>query len=110
LDQQGADALSDEEVQTFDFTGLVQAFDEARSCNPGLSRWTLTNALAQFHLGGSDTEVLGGDIAYQYGLNGTLAGIALNAAQEVTDSAQFGKQAQTLRAPAQQQESAVDLV
>lgn len=85
------------QIQTYNFTDIVSEFDAARSHNPGLSKWALTNALTQFHLGSSsDTKALGGDLAYHYGVNGTLAGIAVNAAQETVGSSHFGKEAQTL--------------
>jgi len=85
------------QIETYDFTHLVSEFDAARSQQPGLSKWTLTNAVTQFHLGSSsDTKALGGDLAYHYGVNGTLAGIAVNAAQDTVGSSHFGKEAQTL--------------
>ncbi len=37
----------------------------------------LTNALLDAHLAGSDTEAIGGDLAYRYGLNGGLTSIGL---------------------------------
>ena len=55
------------------------------------------NALLDAHLAGSDSEAIGGDLAYQYGLNGTLAGIGLTAAQEVLNAPQFGAAPQALR-------------
>jgi Ca2+-binding RTX toxin-like protein len=109
FDAGGADPLRDNRVETFDFTGLAGAFDAARAANPGLTNWAITNALTQFHLSGSDTAALGGDLAYQYGRNGTLAGIGVNAAQEVLGDAQFGAQAQALRPLAGLQEGAVRL-
>ena len=57
----------------------------------------LTNALANFQLAGSDSAALGGDLAYQYGKNGTLAGNGLTAAQDVIGNAGFGTSAQALR-------------
>jgi Ca2+-binding RTX toxin-like protein len=106
---QGGDSLHNDKLETFDFKGLVKAFDSARGKHPGLSKWTLTNALAQFHLGGSDTAALGGDLAYQYGMNGTLACIAVNAAHDTAQSSQFGKQAQTLHSQAQLKDGLVKL-
>src|SRR6266568_2646344 len=73
FDANSADPLLNKKVQTFDFTQLVNAFDAARAADPGLTSWALTNALTQYHLSGSDDAALGGDLAYQYGLNGTLA-------------------------------------
>jgi hypothetical protein len=52
--------------------------------------------LTSFQLAGSDTAALGGDLAYQYGKNGTLAGMGLTAAQDVIGDSNFGTQAQTL--------------
>ena len=96
FDAGGSNPLLDNNVETFDFKGLVKAFDATQHHGRGVSKWAVTNALAQFHLGGSDTAVVGGDLAYQYGVNGTLAGIAVNAVQGQVGSSQFGQQAQTL--------------
>jgi Ca2+-binding RTX toxin-like protein len=109
FDAGGTDPLSDNRVESFDFAGLVGAFDAARTANPGLTSWAVTNALTQFHLAGSDEAALGGDLAYQYGRNGMLAGIGVDAAQEVLGNAQFGVQAQTLQPLAGLQEGAVRL-
>jgi Ca2+-binding RTX toxin-like protein len=86
----GSNSLTNDAVETFDFKQLVSAFDRARSRNPGLSKWALTNGLASFDLGGSDDEALGGDLAYTYGTAGSLAGIAVSAAQEIITSSSFG--------------------
>ncbi len=68
-----------------------------RASRPRIISWALSNALAQFHLWGSDDAAIGGDLAYQYGLRRTLAGISLAAAQEVIGAAGFGSEAQQLR-------------
>jgi Ca2+-binding RTX toxin-like protein len=93
----GGDALTDNKVEQFDFAGLVTQFDAARAANPALSTWALSNALTGFHLGGSDTAALGGDLAYWYGRNGNLTGMNVAAAQEVIGGAGFGTANQTLR-------------
>jgi Ca2+-binding RTX toxin-like protein len=85
------------EVQTFDFLGLVSAFDAARAATPGLTSWALTNALLDWHLSRSDEEALGGDLAYWYAKNRSLNGISIQAAQEVIGASGFGMEAQTLR-------------
>lgn len=105
----GIDPLKDQKIENFDFAGLAGAFDAARVANPGLTSWALTNALTSFQLAGSDTAAIGGDLAYQYGKNGTLAGIGLTSAQQVIGDANFGTQAQTLRPLATIQEGAVRL-
>lgn len=105
----GSDTLRDNKVETFNFAGMVSQFDQARASNQNLSNWALTNALAQFHLSGSDTAAIGGDLAYQYGLHGNLTGIGLTHAQEVTSDTSFGAAAQTLRPLATIQEGLVKL-
>ncbi|MDQ5878689.1 MAG: hypothetical protein QG638_1422, partial [Pseudomonadota bacterium] len=105
----GSDPLKDQKIENFNFAGLAGAFDAARVANPGLTSWALTDALTQFQLAGSDSAALGGDLAYQYGKNGTVAGIGLTAAQQVIGDASFGSQAQTLRPLAGLQEGAVRL-
>lgn len=109
FDANSSDPLLNKKVQTFDFQGLVGAFDAARTATPGLSSWALSNGLTQFHLAGSDSEALGGDLAYHYGADGTLAGMGLGKAQEVLTSAQFGAQAQTVHSTASLQEGLVRL-
>jgi len=105
----GGNALLDNKVEAFNFQGLVGAFDSARAANPTLTTWALTNGLTQFQLAGSDTAALGGDLAYQYGLNGTLAGIGFDKAQDVVSGAGFGTQAQTLRPLASLQDGVTPL-
>ena len=97
FDAASSDSIYNRKVQSFDFRGLVSAFDEARAQSPGLSSWAVTNALLQFHLSGSDDAALGGDLAYWYGRNGTLDGVGLAAAQQVIGAAGFGSDAQTLQ-------------
>jgi trimeric autotransporter adhesin len=94
FDPGSSDPLLNRRVQTFDFQGLADAFDAARAANPGLTLWALSNALTQEHLGGSDDAALGGDIAYLYGRDGTLAGLGFDAAQSVITAANYGTQAQ----------------
>ena len=79
------------------FAGLVTAFDQARTATPTLTSWALTNALTTYHLGGSDTAALGGDLAYQYGKNGNLSNVSFTPAQTILGNAQFGSVAQTLQ-------------
>jgi VCBS repeat-containing protein len=85
----------DSDTQHYDFTALVNAFDQACAANPTLTAWNLTDSLLSEHLAGSDTA-LGGDLAYQYNLNGSLAGIGLASAQTVINNASFGVSAQQL--------------
>ncbi|HQR59971.1 MAG TPA: hypothetical protein PLH03_01245, partial [Methylophilaceae bacterium] len=102
----GADILRDNKIENFDFVGIVNDFDAAGA----VAGWALTDARLTAHLNvGSDTAAIGGDLAYQYGKAGTLAGIGLNAAQSVINSAPFGQSAQTLNSPTTWQAELVKL-
>lgn len=95
--QNGADPLLDDKIEAFDFNELVANFDSARATAPKTDKWKLMNDLLDAHLAGSDSEAIGGDLAYQYGLNGTLGGIGFTQAQEVLNAPQFGTGGQVLR-------------
>jgi hypothetical protein len=97
FDAGSSDPLYNRRVQTFDFLGMVGAYDVARTATPGLTSWEMTNALLAFHLLGADDMALGGDLAYWYGRNRTLAGISLQSAQQVIGASNFGSEAQSLR-------------
>ncbi len=94
--QGGSDPLKDQKVENFDFAGLAVAFDAALAATPSLTSWALTNALASFQLAGSDTTALGGDLAYQYGKSGTLAGIGVTPALATLSDANLSTNAQPL--------------
>jgi Ca2+-binding RTX toxin-like protein len=89
----GSDPLFDNKVERFDFQKLAAAFDTAGQP----SNWALTDALLDAHLAGSDTEAIGGDLAYRYGLQGNLTGVGFIPAQEVLSAPSFGLGAHLLR-------------
>jgi len=97
FDAGSSDPLYNKKVQTFDFLGMVGAFDDALAQSPGLTSWAVTNALLAFHLSGADDLAIGGDLAYWYGKNSGFTGISLAAAQQVIGAAGFGSDAQSLR-------------
>jgi Ca2+-binding RTX toxin-like protein len=107
--QGGSDPLKDQRVERFNFTGLVETFDAARTANAGLSSWALTNALNNFSQGGSDTAAVGGDFAYQYGKNGTFAGMGVTTALNTLSDVNMGATSQALTAPSGQQSGAIRL-
>ena len=88
------DVLRNAAVETFDFKQLVAAFDQATMSNPTLSTWALSQDLLTAHLSGSESMMLGGDLAYDYGKNGSLSGSSVLLAQGTIVSAQFGVIAQ----------------
>ena len=87
-------------VEWFDFNGLVAKFDRERAAKPSLSSWSLASSMLNFHLAGSDTAAIGGDLAYQYAKNGSLSALSMAPANAVISSATFGKSAQNLRGTA----------
>ncbi len=104
------DALQDHAVEIFDFGKLVQKFDEVRAENSSLDQWAVMGGLLDAHLSGSNTAAIGGDLSYQYGVNGTLAGMSLAAAQGSLSEAGFnGFHPQTLHSWPQLQQGAVKL-
>lgn len=64
----GDNELHDDRIETFDFKNLVRQFDIARSVTPGLDRWSAMSGMLEAHLGGSDSEAMGGELAFQYGM------------------------------------------
>lgn len=104
----GANPLLDNRVETFDFSALAAQFDASRS-DPREDKWKLMEALLDVHLAGSDDAAIGGDFAYQYGLNGTLSGIGFTQAQAVLDASGFGAGPQALRPLAELQQGAIRL-
>jgi len=97
--------INNKKVETFNFGGLVAAFDAALVANPSLTSWSLTNALATQYLSGSDTAALGGDLAYQYARNGNLANVSFTPAEALLGAAGFGTTAQALQALASLQDA-----
>jgi Ca2+-binding RTX toxin-like protein len=95
--QSGANLLFGEKLKWFDFSALVSAFDDARAANRNLGSWRIMDTLTAAHLGGSDTEAIGGDLAYLYGKTGALTGSGLDAVQQVLGGAAFGSERQTLQ-------------
>ena len=101
----GSDSLKDNKIETFNFAGIVDKFDQARGTKTTFSNWAMTNALLDYHLSGSDTAALGGDLAYQYGKNGNLQNLSINPAQAILGSTQFGTNAQSLQPAANLQDT-----
>ena len=107
--QGGSNPLLDQKVENFNFTSLVGAFDAARAANSSLTSWALTNALTSFQLAGSGTAAMGGDLAYQYGKNGTLAGIGVTPALSTLSDTNLGTNPQALNSLASLQTGTVRL-
>jgi len=90
-------AINDNKVEQFDFANLVGAFDQAMAADSTLTSWSLLSSLLAFHLSGSDTAAIGGDLAYQYAMNGSLSNVSAAPALAVISDAQFGVGNQNLQ-------------
>jgi Ca2+-binding RTX toxin-like protein len=108
-DSGSADVTHNKKIETFDFEGLVAAFDAARIANPGLTSWALTNALLVHHLSGSDTAALGGDLAYRYNSSGGLSDISFTPTLGILGAGTFGTSAQALQSLGSLQDSSARL-
>jgi hypothetical protein len=98
-DPASSSQLNNRKIERFNFDGLVSKFDQARAATPTLTNWSLSTSLLEFYLASSDTEAIGGDLAYQYASNGNLSNISATPAQAILASAQFGTASQNLQAP-----------
>ena len=105
FDAAGAEGLKDNKIESFNFAGIVDRFDQARGASATFSNWAMTNALLDFHNGSSDDAALGGDLAYQYGKNGNLSNVSLTPTQGILGSTQFGTSAQALQPVANLQDT-----
>lgn len=109
LDASSPDPMLNRTVMQFDFGAIVQRFDQLLAANPGVGAWSLVDALAEFHVGGSDVAAIGADLAFQYGSAGTLVGLGATPLQGSLASSQFGVAPQTLQSLASLQTGTVRL-
>jgi Ca2+-binding RTX toxin-like protein len=93
------DPMKNKKIQTFDFTGLVNAFDAARAAGQTLN---VANSLAAYRLSGSDTDAIGGAIAYQYNKNGSISTISDTQLKGILASSNFAVNPQSIDATAPQ--------
>ena len=89
--------LNNKKITRFDFDGLVNKFDKNRAVDANLNSWSLSSSLLEFHLGGSDANAIGGDIAYQYGKEGSLSAISLMSVQALLTAKNLGVENQGLQ-------------
>jgi hypothetical protein len=88
-DRNASNPLYADKLAQFDFDEIVAAFDAARATT-NISRWQVMNSLLDAHFSSPDTAAIGGDLAYQYGLAGSLSGLAVSAVQQIVGQAGFG--------------------
>ncbi|MBI1771826.1 MAG: hypothetical protein HYR68_05690, partial [Burkholderiales bacterium] len=90
-DAASTDKTKNSKVEVFDFSKLVQKFDTSLAATPGLNQWAVMTSMLDAHLYGSNTAAIGGDLSYQYGLNGNLTGIGLSIVQTSLAANDFNK-------------------
>jgi Ca2+-binding RTX toxin-like protein len=88
----GTDPRRNQAVEEFNFTSLVNLYNEA-GCP---SNWGLSLSLLSAQLPGGSTTAYGGDLAYYFGLNGNLTGMDLSAAQNTLTNASYATAPQTI--------------
>ncbi len=91
-DPNSTDVLLNQRVQQFNFLALANKFTAALAADPTITSWQLEPHLMDqgVYLGGSDTQALGGDMAYQYGMNGDMSGLSETEIRAQLSDASFG--------------------
>lgn len=89
-DAASSDTMRNQRTTLFNFQQLVDTFDSAQLDNPTLNAWSVTGALINAHLGGGNTEAIGGALAYQYGRLGNLDSLTMQASTAVLAAPEFG--------------------
>jgi Ca2+-binding RTX toxin-like protein len=89
-----ADPMKNKKIQSFDFLGLVAAFDASGQS----SRFKVASNLADFWRGGSDTEAIGGAVAYQYASTGSIDSLSYDQMRSVIGDPAFAISAQPITA------------
>jgi Ca2+-binding RTX toxin-like protein len=76
--------------ETLNLADIVNAFKAAQAQNPGLTSWSLSNALGSLATTINTGEAYGGDVAAYYAMNGTLQNMSLSSAQATLVDQSFG--------------------
>lgn len=89
------DPLLNRRVVRLNFTSLVAAFDTAYAANSAIGDWAVPTAtLSAARTASSDTDAIGGQLAYRHGRDGNLTGLDFATAQVVLSDANFATAAQ----------------
>jgi Ca2+-binding RTX toxin-like protein len=87
-------------LNRYDFTKIVEAFDQTRDQQPGRGkgrRWEAMDAALANHLASSDSEALGGELAHRYGAKGSLEGASRQTVLATLSDERFGETPQSLK-------------
>jgi len=88
-----SDPMRNRKIQYFDFEGLVADFDAARAAGQGFS---VADNLQNHRIWGSDSDAMGGALAYQYARTGSVGALSWDQMRAVIGDAAFGNAAQPI--------------
>lgn len=71
FDTMSGDAIYGQRIVQFDLNELIRQYELQNTGSDDENPWSITDALLDAHLSSSDSEALGGDVAYRYGLGQT---------------------------------------
>lgn len=83
-------------VHLYDFNAVIGAFYEALDANPELAQFPLDGILQAHETSFSETEALGGDIAWQYATTGSTVGLTDEQIRAVLTDEAFGTDTQVI--------------
>ncbi len=78
-------------VQQFDFSNIVNAYDQKRAENEMANAWALVAAMKDNQLGGSSWNAIGGYVANEFASDKNSADMSLYSLQNSLSSSQFGQ-------------------
>lgn len=78
-------------VQQFDFSNIVNAYDQKRAENEIADAWALVAAMKDNQLGGSSWNAIGGYVANEFASDKNSADMSLYSLQNSLSSSQFGQ-------------------
>ncbi|MFA9461538.1 hypothetical protein [Thiohalorhabdus methylotrophus] len=84
-----------QKLNRYDFNKIVEAYDQAKGGKG--RRWEAMDAALDNHLASSDSEALGGELAYRYGLKGSLDGASRQTVLATLTDERFGEKPQSLQ-------------
>lgn len=91
-DSNGADALRNNKVELFNFVDIVNQFIAEGAPN----NWAFTDEMLNQHiLSGSDSNAIGGDVAYEYATNKSFNNVGLIGIQSILSNSQLGVSSQS---------------
>ncbi|MEF8794198.1 MAG: hypothetical protein V5A50_11025 [Thiohalorhabdus sp.] len=98
----GFDPATNKKLNRYDFSKIVDAFDQAQAAPGGKDggkgqRWEAMDAALDSHLASSDSEALGGELAHRYGTKGSLEGASRKTVLAALAQERFGEKPQDLQ-------------